>query len=142
MFEGIGVKVRFAYNTEKVRKYFSLKDSICRLYQSCLVYKSTCPGDLNNQYIGETERQLFVRIKEHVTPTNNAVFKHIENCAFCTNCNNIYNCFETIKTCSSCNDLLSSEALLIKKLQLNLNNNLGPDKGSRVTINIFKFILY
>ena len=81
MFEDIGVKVRIAYNTEKVGKYFSLKDSISHLYQSCLVYKFTCPGDLNNQYIGETERQLFVRIKEHVTPTNSAVFKHIENCA-------------------------------------------------------------
>ena len=35
------------------------------MYQSCLVYKFTCPGDLINQYIGETERQLCVRIKEH-----------------------------------------------------------------------------
>ena len=34
--------------------------------------------------------------------------------------------------------LLSSEALLVKKLQPNLDNQLGPDKGSRVTINIFK----
>ena len=57
------------------------------------------------------------------------VFKHIENCVFCTNCKIIYNCFEIIKTCSSYNDLLSSEALLIKKLQPNLNNQLGPDKG-------------
>ena len=48
------------------------------MYQSCLVYKFTCPGDLNNQYIGDTERQLFVRVKEHVTPTYSAVFKHIE----------------------------------------------------------------
>ena len=26
-----------------------------------------CPGDLNNQYIGETKRLLFVRYKELVT---------------------------------------------------------------------------
>ena len=36
------------------------------------------------------------------------------------------------------NDLLSIEALLIKKLQPNLNYQLSPDKGSRVTINSFK----
>ena len=72
-------------------------------------------GDLNNQYIGETEGQLFVRIKEHLTPTNSSVFKHIENCAYCTNYKNIYNCFEIIKTCSSFKDLLSKEALKIKK---------------------------
>ena len=33
---------------------------------------------------------------------------------------------------------LSTEALLIKKLQPNLDNQLGFDKSSRVTINIFK----
>ena len=66
------------------------------MYQNCLVYKFTCPEDLNIQYIGETERQIFVKIKEHVTPTNSAVFKHIENCAYCTNYHNIYSCFEII----------------------------------------------
>ena len=138
ILEEIGVKIRIAFKTEKVGKYFSLKDSTNSMYLSCLVYKFTCPGDLNNQYIGETERQLFVRVKEHTTPTNSAVFKHIENCAHCKNYSNIYNCFEIIKTCSTYNELLSTEALLIKKIQPNLNNQLGPDKGSRVTINIFK----
>ena len=108
------------------------------MYQSCLVYKFTCPGDLNNQYIGDTERQLFVRVKEHVTPTNSAVFKHDENCGYWTIQKIIYNCFEMIETCSSHDDLLSTEAWLNKKLQLNLHNQLGLDKGSRVTINIFK----
>ena len=101
MFEDIGVKVRIVYNTQTVGKYFSLKDSINRMYQSCLINKFTCPGDLNKQYFSMTERHLFVRIKEHVTLTNSAVFKHIEYRACCTNCNIIYNCFEIIKTCSS-----------------------------------------
>ena len=48
MFEDIEVKVRIAYKTEKVGKYFSLKNSISRLYQSCLAYKFTCQGDRNN----------------------------------------------------------------------------------------------
>ena len=138
IFEDIGVKIRMAYNTQKVGKYFSLKDSVNDMYQSCVVYKFKCPGDLDNQYIGETERQLFVRIKEHATPSNSAVFRHIENCKFCKNCNNIFDCFNIVKKCISYNELLSTEALFIKKLQPNLNNQLGPDKGSRVSINIFK----
>ena len=110
MFKDIGIKICIVYYTQKVGKYFSLKDSINHMYQSFIVYKFTCPGDLNNQYIGETERQLFVRIKEHVTPTNSAVITQIANCAFCTNCN-IYNYFIITKILSSSNDLLSTKAL-------------------------------
>lgn len=55
---------------------FSLKDSINREYESFVVYKSTGQGDHNNQYVGEIEQQLFVRIKEHVAPTYIAVFKN------------------------------------------------------------------
>ena len=55
------------------------------MYQSCIVYKFRCPGNLDNQYIGETEQQLFVRVKKHVTQTYSAVFKQIKNCAFCKN---------------------------------------------------------
>ena len=38
----------------------------------------------------------------------------------------------------SYNDLLSTETLPIKKLKTNLNNKFGPEKGSRVTINILE----
>ena len=82
MYKDIGEKKRSAQNTQKVGKYFFLKDSINCLYQNCLVYKYTSLGYLSNQYIGETERQLFVRIKEHVTPNNSVVLKHNKNCAF------------------------------------------------------------
>ena len=88
----IGVKIRIAYNTQQVGKYYSLKASTNCMNQSWLVYKFTCPGDLNNQYVGEIESQLFVRIIEHLTPTNSAVFKHIKSCAFCAN-SNIHSCF-------------------------------------------------
>ena len=72
----IGIQTRIAFSTVKVGSYFSLKDSISKKFSSCLVYKFTCPGDLDTQYIGETERQLFLRIKEHTTPTNSSVFSH------------------------------------------------------------------
>ena len=52
---------------------------IANRVQNIIVPNVTCPGDLNNQYIGETERQILVRIKEHVTQTNRAVFNYIYN---------------------------------------------------------------
>ena len=136
--ETIGINIKVAFRTSKVGNYFSLKEKINKLYRSCIVYKFQCPGDLDTQYIGETERQLFVRIKEHTKPTNSAVFSHIEQCRICQNHNDIFNCFEVIKFCKNRNILLAVEAIMIKKLKPKLNHQLGPDKGSRITINIFK----
>ena len=51
---------------------------------------------------------------------------------------NIYDCFKIIKKWTSYNNVLSTEALLIKRSQPNLNNLLLLDKGSRVISNIFK----
>lgn len=53
MFEDFGVKIRIAYKTKKV-----LKISIYRVNESCFGYKFKFPGDLNNQYFDEIERQL------------------------------------------------------------------------------------
>ena len=138
ILEESGINIYVSYRTLKVGSYFSLKDSVSKFYKSRVVYKFKCPGDLDNQYIGETERQLFVRIQEHITPSNSAVFEHIESCYCCKNFSNIYDCFETLKVCNSYNNLLAVEALLIKKVQPNLNNKLGPYKGSRVKIKLFK----
>ena len=77
--ELVGIMIKVANKTSKVGNYFSLKDKINKFYRSRIVYKFQCPGDLDTQYIGETERQLFFRIKEHTKPTNSAVFAHIEN---------------------------------------------------------------
>ena len=136
--ETIGINIKVAFRTSKVGNYFSLKDKINKLYRNRIVYKFQCPGDLDTQYIGETERQLFVRIKEHTKPTNSAVFAHIEQCRICQNYNDIFNCFEVIKFCKNRNILLAVEAIMIKKLKPKLNQQLGPDKGSRITLNIFK----
>ena len=64
--------IQQAYSKVKVRKYFSLKDTINKSYSSCMVYIFTFPGYLDTQYIGETEQQQLVRIKEelHTQDTN------------------------------------------------------------------------
>ena len=99
------------------------------VYESCVFYKFKCPGNLNNQYFVQTEQQLIVRINEQRTPPNVAVFKHIENFAYCKSCKNIYNCLVVIEICIS---YFTYRAL--KRLQLNSNNRIGPDKRSRLFI--------
>ena len=138
--EAMDINIKVAFRTTKVGNYFSLKDQVNKFYRSCIVYKFQCPGDLDTQYIGETERQLFVRIKEHTKPTNSssAVFSHIEQCNICQNHTNIFNCFDVIKFCTNRSILLAVEAIMIKKFKPKLNHQLGPDKGSRITLNIFK----
>ena len=105
------MNIKVAFKTSKVGNYFSLKENINKLYRNCIVYKFQCPGDLDTQYIGETE--LFVRIKEHTKPTNSAVFSHIVQCRICQNHNDIFNCFEVIKFCKNRNILLAVEAIMI-----------------------------
>ena len=138
--EAIDINIKVAFNTTKVANYFSLKDRVNKFFSSRIVYKFQCPGDLDTQYIGETERQLFIRIKEHTRSTNSssAVFSHIEQCKICQNHNNIFNCFDVIKFCKNRSILLAVEAIMIKKVKPKLNHQLGPDKGSRITLNVFK----
>ena len=140
-----GVALLPAYRTTKIGSYFSLKTKTPPLFKNDVVYSFLCPCDNGTQYIGETERQLFQRVKEHVTPpsssssTPSAVFGHILNCEKCQNYvqnGSIINCFSIIRQCNS-NNILSQEALCIKRFRPSLNAQLGPYKGSRVGISIF-----
>ena len=47
--------VKAAYNTVKVRSYFSLKSKCSNLFESNVVYKFTCSRDEIVSYIGETQ---------------------------------------------------------------------------------------
>jgi hypothetical protein len=78
--------VTFAYSTSKLRTLLpsfstSTKESQIdqRFLHSNLVYKYTC--NCGQVYIGETERRLAVRIKEHQTSKTSAIFEHIQECA-------------------------------------------------------------
>ena len=135
--ETIGINIKVAFRTYKVGNYFSLKDRINNFYRNCIVYKQ-CPGDLDTEYIGETKRQLFVRIKENIKPTNSAVFSHIEQCKNCQDHDDFSNCFKVIKFCKIRSVLLAVEKIMIKKIKLKLNHQLGPDKWSGITLNIIK----
>ena len=128
-----------AFRTTKVATYFSLKTKIPDLFKKDVVYKFQCPCDKGTQYYGETERQFYQRIKEHCTPSatsKSAILDHLLQCNGCGNTANIVNCFSIVKQCTKM-DILSQEALYIKRFQPSLNTQMGPFKGSRVGISIF-----
>ena len=134
-----GVKTLQAFRTTKVESYFSLKTRIPYLFKNDVVYKFVCSCEGNTQYYGETQRHLFQRIKEHCTPSatsNSAILDHLDNCSSCSNNRNIVNCFTIVRQCTK-NDILSQEALFIKRFQPSLNVQLGSFKGARVSLNIF-----
>ena len=80
-----------------------MKDRIDKFYRGLIVNKFQFLGDLVTKYIGKTKRQLFVRIKEHIRPTNSAVFSHIEQCKICQNHNSTFNYFDVINFCKNRN---------------------------------------
>ena len=134
-----GVKTLRAFRTTKVESYFSLKTKIPYLFKNDVVYKFVCSCDGNTQYYGETERHFFQRIKEHCTlsaNSNSAVSDHLINCTACSNNHNIVNCFSIVRQCTKI-DILSQEALCIKRFEPSLNVQLGPFKGTRVGLSIF-----
>ncbi len=132
------VKVMVAFNTTKVGSYFCLKSRCSRLFRSNVVYRFTCSDDRNISYIGESKRQLYKRITEHSkNGTNSAVFDHLYKCASCQNFDNIADLFTILRSCKPTN-ILSSEALLIAKHRPTLNTQLGPGRGTLVSLNIFK----
>ena len=128
-----------AFRTTKVQSYFSLKMKTPPLFKTDVVYRFECPCDKGTQYIGETERQFFVRVNDHCTPSTNAssaVFDHISQCEPCQKSPNIVEQFTIIHQCTK-TDILSQETLYIKRYRPSLNIQLGPYKGCRVTMSIF-----
>ena len=134
------VDVKPAYRTTKVEQYMCLKSPIPSLLKTSLVYKFQCPCDKDVHYIGETERQFFKRILDHITcstgQTPTAVCEHIRKCESCANHKNIADCFSIIRSCSRQN-ILAQEALSIKVHRPSLNVQLGSFQGARTVVRMF-----
>ena len=112
-----GVGVLPAYQTTKVASYFSLKTKVPSLMKSNVVYKFVCSCDESTQYIGETERQFFQRVKDHTKTSNtapSAVYDHIIQCAGCSKIKNIASLFSIVRQCKK-KDILSHEATVCSK---------------------------
>ena len=61
----------------KIKNLFSAKDAISKLSRSRVVYKFSCAG-CSACYVGETNRHLATRVREHLTSDKNShIFQHI-----------------------------------------------------------------
>ena len=133
-----GLCVKAAYNTKKVASYFSLKSKYSSLFEGNVVYEFKCSRDENVSYIGATRRQLFRRINDHNDPNKyTAVFEHMYNCDFCKNITNISDSFKILSKGSKTN-LDSLESLYIYTKRPILNNKMGPLRGCRFPLTLYK----
>ena len=136
------IDLKAAYRTTKVGSYMSTKQKVPDLLRNDVVYEFQCSCDKNIRYIGETERHLFTRIFEHCSiksnekPKPSAIRDHMLGCDTCASAKNIADNFSILRTCTSF-DILSQEALCIKKFKPLLNVQLGIYRGSRVPSNIY-----
>ena len=126
-----------AYRTTKVGSYFNLKSPCPHLFNSNVVYQFQCFRDGNSTYIGETRRQLFRRVDDHCgKDKKSAVFDHLYKCSPCQSNNVISDQFKILRKCDK-RSILSYEALLIAKNCPVLNTQLGPAKGTMVSLSLY-----
>ena len=117
------IDIRLIFTTGKVRDSFSCKDKLSSFaHTSKVIYKFVC-SNCNVSYVGETERNLSLRIKEHFKDKNSHVYKHVnssETCKeYCTD-----NCFSILDRANTKHQLRIKEGLYIRWEQPALNKQL------------------
>ena len=131
------IKTIAAYKTTKVGSYFNLKSSCPHLFHSNVVYQFSCFRDVSSTYIGETRRQLFQRVDDHRgKDKKSAVFDHLYKCDSCQSLQNLGSQFSILQKCNK-RSILSYEALLIARNCPKLNTQLGPGKGTMVSLSLY-----
>ena len=73
------VRFKILYRTKKLSSFCSKKDPTSLCLKSHVIYKLTCP-DCNAEHIGKTDRCLRVRLEEHSSDHNSAMFEHLHGC--------------------------------------------------------------
>ena len=106
------LEIKLVFAPYKIKNLFSAKDVISKLSRSRVVYKFSCAG-CSACYVGETNRHLATRVREHLRSDKNShIFQHIhgsETCrALCSE-----NCFSILDTASTSFQLKIKEALHI-----------------------------
>ena len=145
------VYFKIFYQNKKVPSFCSNKDPNPLYLKSHVIYKLTCPA-CKAEYIGKTDRCLIVRLDEHSSDHNSAMFQHLHSCeAFklLFSLNNLPGCFNnkadvanftshvnqsnlnntTIIACNdNYNQLCFLESLLIKRYIPQLNYGIKTAK--------------
>ena len=105
-------RLKLAFNSFKIKNYFSCKDPVPNDLKSLLVYEFTC-ASCSPCYIGETYRHFKTRVEEHIKKDNKShIFKHLPSTATCIDyCNSL--CFKVFGKANSKFDLKIKEAIHI-----------------------------
>ena len=120
------------YKTCKVGNYFNLKSNTPALLLSNVVYRFSCPCDAGLTYIGKSTRHVVTRAKGNLNLGSSVKSKIKEHIIECNLCNKK----DVIKKCSSDYNCKIYEALLIKKYQSKLNEQLH-ENGSSFLLQLF-----
>ena len=72
----VNMKLRCFQSTRKLQSWFSVKDRQALLHRFNAVYKLTC--SCGASYIGQTQRNLINRIKEHRMSISSSVCRHLQ----------------------------------------------------------------
>ena len=112
--------IKLAFNSFKIKSYFSYKDLNPDDLKSFLVYKFIC-ASCRSIYIGKTCRHFKTRIPEHIKKDNKShFFKHLHTTAACFDSYNSLS-FKIIDKANSKFDLKIKEVLHINWTKSNLN---------------------
>ena len=112
--------IKLAFNSFKIKNYFSYKYPIPNALKSFLVYKFTC-ASCSSSYIGEPCRLFKTWIKEYIKKDNKShILKHLYSTATCFDSYSPF-CFKIIEKANSKFDLKIKEALQINWRKPNLN---------------------
>ena len=108
----------------KIKNFFSAKDAISKLSRSRVVYKFSCAG-CSACYVGETNRHLATRVREHLTSDKNShIFQHIKGSEACRSlCSE--DCVSILDTASTSFQLKIKEALHIGWEKPSLNKQVN-----------------
>ena len=136
--ETFGVVVKISYRNCTVGDYFGLKDKTPKLFSSNVVYKFQCFEDETVAYIGTTSRQLWVRIKEHLSPRfDSAVQSHVAICKGCQNQPSLVPRFSLLKVCREKKEAEIIEPRQISECKPILNKQILTN-GKSFLLQIFK----
>ena len=116
--------IKLVFAPYKIKNLFSAKDAISKLSRSRVVYKFSCAG-CGACYVGETNRHLATRVREHFTSDKNShIFQHINGSEACRSlCSE--DCFSILDTASTSFQLKIKEALHIGWEKPSLNKQVN-----------------
>ena len=111
--------IRHIFTTNKIKNYFSTKDTLPKCFKSHVVYKYNCAG-CNSGYVGRTYQHLTTRIEYHLSNDKSSIFKHMHKSLQCKP-DNFSNCFKVLDNGKSQYELAVKEGLHINWVKPDLN---------------------